>query len=326
MPSNNYISVFIPTFNGEKYIGESIESILKQELPENHQLELIIIDSGSTDGTLDIIQRHKEHIVFKTIPNKEFSHGRTRAQAARMAKGEFILFITQDATPAHTRWLLSMIEPFYLSPLVGCVFGAQVPRSDAAPTIKREVATAFGALGARDAIIIHRHTSLVDHVPTNGPNTFFSDANSAVRRGLLVGEVPFRDVNYAEDQALAEDMQNKGYLKAYAPQGEVWHSNEYTARGYFYRKFDEYIGLQESLGRTLPRSRKSLLLGWIRPTFYDYRFIMRDASYSPKAKLKGLAEAPLYNIAAKAGLYYASKYLKDPVARKKISYEHKWRS
>lgn len=321
--STKFISVFVPTFNGEKYLGECIEAVLNQELPTGYGLELIIIDSGSNDQTLDVLALYKDRLQLIQIPNSEFSHGGTRQRAAEIAKGEFILFLTQDATPTHYRWIINMIEPFFLSDKIGCVFGRQVPRPNAAATIKREVSSVFGGLGAADAIIIHRNRSLVDGVETNALNSFFSDVNSAVRRDLLTGSVPFRDIRYSEDQALAEDMQNKGYYKAYSPGGEVWHSNEYTAKEYFHRKFDEFIGLQESTGYNIPSSKRSLLLGWVRPTLHDWKFIRKDMDYGLWSKIVWFAESPFYNIANKAGMYYAVKSFHDDKARKKLSLENR---
>lgn len=318
---NKYISVFIPTWNGDKYIGEAIEAIINQELPAGYELELLVTDSGSTDKTLEILDLYKDCLTLLEIPNSEFGHGKTRADAAKRAKGEFILFLSQDATPAHYRWIINMLEPFLLSDKVGCVFGRQNPRGDAAATIKREVSSVFGSICAPDSIIIHRFESVIDGVQTNPINTFFSDVNSAARRELLIGEVPFRDVNYAEDQALAEDMQNKGYFKAYAPLGNVWHSNEYTVGEYYKRKFDEYIGLQESTGLQLNPSLKSLLLGWIRPTILDYKFIRHDAEYSAKSKLLWYAKSPFYNISMQRGKYDALKNVNNATQRDKRSLE-----
>lgn len=320
-----YISVFIPTFNGEKYIAECLNAVLKQEIPSGYELELMVTDSGSRDKTVEILKGFRDKIKLKEIENKYFGHGKTRMEAIREAKGEFVCFLTQDATPAHDRWLISLIEPFFIAPNVGCVFGAQVPRTDAVPTIKREVATAFGSLGGRNSLTLHRNQSLVDAKPTNGLDTFFSDVNSAMRREILMGPVPLRDLKYAEDQALAEDMQTKRYLVAYAAQAEVWHSNEYTAKQYFHRKFDEFIGLQESVASSMKMSKKSLLLGWIRPTIYDIRFTLRDRGYGTRQKLRGIFLAPAYNIAAKAGQYNAIKHLHDERARKRMSLESKAR-
>lgn len=315
------VSVFIPTYNGEDYICESIEAILSQELPSGYSLELIIIDSGSRDNTVNLIKsKYLKKITFLEIPNSEFGHGKTRQKAAKMAKGEYILFLSQDATPYSNRWLINMIEPFFVSEKVGCVFGRQIPRPFSVPTIKREVAGVFGGLGASDSIVLHRDKSFVDGKTTNPLNTFFSDVNSAVRKDLIE-KIPFRDVRYAEDQALAEDMQEHGYLKAYSPQGAVWHSNEYTAKEYYHRKFDEYVGLQESIATKLSPSLKSLLLGWIRPTITDWKFTKRDGEYNKRAKIKFALLAPLYNINMQRGKYDAIKYLNDPEKRKKLSLE-----
>jgi len=318
--TTKYITVFIPTFNGDKYIGESIDMVLRQELPSGYKLELIVIDSGSKDKTVEILQSYGERIAFLQIPNSEYGHGRTRQKAAEIAKGEYILFLSQDATPSHLRWAKDMIEPFLVSDKVGCVFGRQIPRTDAVPTIKREVATVFGQLGAPDSITLHRKNSLVDGQSMNALNTFFSDVNSAVRKDLI-HSIPFRDVKYAEDQALAEDMQNAGYLKAYSVKGSVWHSNEYTVREFHKRKFDEYIGLQENVNYVIVPSLKSLLLGWIRPTILDLKFIRHDGEYSRKRKIKYAVLSVGYNYMSGLGKYHAGKYANDPAARKTFSLE-----
>jgi rhamnosyltransferase len=324
--SNNsakYITVFVPSYNGADYIGACIDAILGQQLPNGYGLELLIIDSGSRDNSMEIIKSYGDKVNFSEIPNSEFSHGGTRDKAARMAKGEFVLFLSQDATPLHDRWLINMIEPFFLSPQIGCVYGRQRPRPNAAATIKREVATVFGSLGSPDTVVVSRWKSLVDGHTENPSNDFFSDVNSASRRELLVGKIPFRHIAYSEDQALAQDMQAHGYLKAYSPKGEVWHSNEYTAKQYFHRKFDEFIGLHDSTGYKLVASKRSLLLGWIRPTLHDWKFIRHDGEYSSKSKIVWTIEAPFFNIAAKAGQYMAAKHAHDKTRNKQLSLEER---
>jgi rhamnosyltransferase len=321
--SHKFITVFIPTFNGEKYIAECMDAILQQELPGGYKLELMVTDSGSKDKTVQIIEDgYLDKITFSKIPNSEFGHGRTRQKAAEMAKGKYILFLSQDATPSHNRWIINMIEPFFITDQVGCVFGRQIPRPFSVPTIKREVAGVFGGVGAPDALVLHRQKSLVDGKEVNPLNSFFSDVNSAIRKDLI-HEIPFRDVGYAEDQALAEDMQNAGYLKAFAPQGSVWHSNEYTAKEYYHRKFDEYIGLQESTSMKFSPSLKSLLLGWIRPTFDDWKFTRRDHEYNLRAKIKFSLLAPAYNFYMQFGKYNAIRFVNDTEKRKKISLEQR---
>lgn len=318
--SNKKISVFVPTYNGEKYLEELIRSVLQQKLPNGYELEFLITDSGSSDRTVEIINGFRDDIQLQQIPNTEFGHGKTRQQAAEIASGEYILFLSQDATPHSDRWIINMLEPFFVSDKIGCVFGRQIPRPSSVPTIKREVATVFAGIGSPDQIMIHREKSLVDGTISATRNTFFSDVNSAIRKDL-VKTVPFRDVKYAEDQALADDMLSAGYLKAYAPLGAVWHSNEYTAKEYYHRKFDEYIGLQEGTGTKLSMSLRELLFGWIRPTLADWKFTRHDSEYNKRAKLKFSVLAPIYNFYQILGKYHAIKFLNDDQKRQEISLE-----
>jgi rhamnosyltransferase len=319
--SNKYISVFIPTYNGDKYITEILDAILKQQLPDGYKLEILVTDSGSADKTVEIIQNnYSDEVNLDQIPNNEFGHGKTRQRAAERAKGEIVMFLSQDATPTSSLWLINMLEPFFVSPLVSCTFGRQIPRPTAPVTIKREVATVFGSLGSPDAITLHRHRSLVNGSKMNEINTFFSDVNSAVRRKQLL-RVPFRDVKYAEDQALAEDMQNAGLLKAYSVAGSVWHSNEYTIGEYRKRKFDEFVGLQNSVNYVIKAPLKTLLLGWLRPTLADWKFMRYDSEYSRKRKLLNLFLSPCYNIANVAGRYDAYKYGDNPSKHHRYSLE-----
>ena len=65
MARPKYISVFIPTYNGNKYIAESIEAILDQEIPNGYSLELIVIDSGSKDNTVSIIKEKYLELIIE---------------------------------------------------------------------------------------------------------------------------------------------------------------------------------------------------------------------------------------------------------------------
>ena len=323
--SDKFITVFIPTFNGGDSIRELLTAVLNQELPKGYSLEVLVTDSGSKDDTIDIVRSFKDQVALDEIPNSEFGHGKTRQRAAERAKGEFILFLSQDATPYNDRWLIRMIEPFYISDKVGCVYGRQIPRSWAPPTIKREVATVFAGLGHPDAIALCREKSLVDMKPEGELNSFFSDVNSAIRKDL-VNVIPFRDLRYAEDQALASDMQRAGYLKAYAPRASVWHSNEYTAKEYYHRKFDEYVGLFNSVAHAMKPSYQSLLLGWIRPTLRDWSFARRDGEYNKRAKIKFMLISPAYNYYGQLGKFMAAKHHNDPKKVRAISLEERRKS
>lgn len=285
-------TIFIPTYNGEVYLPDLLKAVFKQKVPFDY--EVLIIDSGSTDGTLDIIKKFPE-VKLRQIPNSEYGHGKTRNLAAQMANGEFMVYLSQDAVPANNRWLEYMIEPFLISDNVYCVFGQQVPRPFCDATTKREVVYAFRPLGNEQSIMIQRKKSLVTGEVAEPYLTFFSDVNSAVRRDYLLNRISYRDVRYSEDQFLGKDVLDAGYFKAYAPLGVVSHSNEYRLKEYFYRKYDENLGIYESLGILPPPSKLFHIRKSIGDTLRDYIFIMRDKDYTILQKLRNVVSSTIRN-------------------------------
>ena len=309
------VTIAIPILNGEEYLEELIEAINKQKTDLKY--EILVIDSGSTDRTIEIVKRH-ESLRMHEIPNSEFGHGKTRNLAAELAGGKYIIYLTQDAVPAHKYWLESMVEPFTISDKVACVVGRQIPHANAPATIKREVATAFNNLGPLDAVSLQRQNKQTENFKV--VNTFLSNTNSAVRKDLLE-KIPFRDVNYAEDQGLGIDMLAAGYYKAYAPLGAVDHSHDYSVREYFSRKYDEYVGLRHTTGIVARAGLRELILGSIKVTLRDWIFIVRDKQYSLPAKLKNFLTAPFYNIGLRLAIRAASNQKISSDKHEKMSLE-----
>ena len=102
------ISIVIPTRNGESTIRSCFEGIFKQTLIS--QTEVIVLDSASSDKTLDICKEYGVRV--HNIAPKDFNHGETRNVGVKLAKGEFIVMTTQDATPADKYWLETMLQHF----------------------------------------------------------------------------------------------------------------------------------------------------------------------------------------------------------------------
>jgi rhamnosyltransferase len=285
-------TVCIPTYNGEEYLDDLLHSVFKQRVPFG--FEVLVIDSGSTDNTLKILSKYPK-IKLHQIPNSEFGHGKTRNLGAKLAKGKYIVYLSQDAVPASDRWLEYMCEPFMISDDVYCVFGKQTPRPNADAPTKREVLQVFNSLGPDHSISLARKQSLISKEPLENYLTFFSDVNSAVRLDYLLHKIPYRDVRYSEDQLLGSDVLDAGFIKAYAPMGEVFHSNEYSVRDYFYRKFDEYLGMYEVLGVVPGGGRAAHIKRWLRDTILDIPFIIKDKDYSFHLKVTNLATSWIRN-------------------------------
>lgn len=290
-------TVFIPTYFGEDNLEELFGALSVQEV--DFEYEVLVIDTSSTDRTPEIISKwqHKfNNFRYETILKKDFSHGLVRQQAAEMARGEYIVYLTQDATPAHKRWLYEIIQPLERFPQVAGVMGKQDPRPNALPLLKEEIIRTFRQFGPSFGTTIFYHDDFIDSRQLFDLVSFYSDVNSAARTSVLLSNVPYRDIPYAEDQKFGEDLLQAGYMKAYAPRANVLHTNDIALRDYRKRMFDEIVGVRR-VGKTM--DQVSLLFVCkqvLRALTLGSLFILRDGQYSWKRKLYWLVVNPLFVI------------------------------
>jgi GT2 family glycosyltransferase/glycosyltransferase involved in cell wall biosynthesis len=228
------VSVAIPVLNGERYLEEVLAAVAAQELDD--EVELVVIDSGSTDRSPEIARAAGATLI--RIPPEEFGHGRTRNLAVLRSSGHLIAFLTQDATPAGPGWLAAHLRSFTLAERVGVSFGPHLPRPDASPLTKRLLGEFFHDFSPDGAPVLHRA----------GDTTYLSSNNLCLARAAWQ-EVPFRDIPFAEDQALGADLLAAGWVKVFNPDAVVVHSHDHGLVDGFRRYFDEYRGLRDSVGQ-----------------------------------------------------------------------------
>jgi glycosyltransferase involved in cell wall biosynthesis len=85
------ISIIVPTLNQARFIEETIQSVLSQNYPN---LELIVLDGGSTDGTLDILQKYSDSLTWISEPDK----GQVDAinKGLKMVTGDIVAYLNSD--------------------------------------------------------------------------------------------------------------------------------------------------------------------------------------------------------------------------------------
>jgi rhamnosyltransferase len=219
------ISVIIPTLQAEQYLPTLLASLATQTLAP---AEIIIVDSSSTDKTIEIAHQYKCSI--QSIAREEFQHGRSRNIGAKHARGEILIFLTQDALPANNLFLAEIIQPI-LDGSAQAVTARQMPNKDASPTEK--IAREFNYPPLSNL----RNLELLNEL---GVKTFFfSNTASAIMHevfNLLGGFSEQIIVN--EDMDFCIRLLEKGYTVAYQAQAQVYHSHNYTLFGLFKRYFD----------------------------------------------------------------------------------------
>jgi len=286
-------TVAILTYNGETYLERILQQVFAQRLSE--PFEVLVVDSGSTDSTLNIVARYPE-VRLHSIPNSEFGHGKTRNLAAQLAQGDFVAFLTHDAIPIGDSWLSELLDPFSLSPRIVGVVGKQVPRPRCFPLLKYEIQGVFDRLGPDIGTTLYYKAPFVRDDSMLSVLGFYSDVNSAARREFLVETLPYRDVPYAEDQLFGKDLIEAGYIKVYAGRAAVEHSNDLTRAEYGKRIFDETVGLRRIGFPVSPLSRGDQWRLTLRGIIGDTLRLMRDPAYTWKRRLFWLAINPSYQV------------------------------
>jgi rhamnosyltransferase len=298
MATNNIkATIFIPTYNGEKYIKDILWSIYRQKV--SFEYEVLIIDSGSSDKTLSIIelfQKKHDSLRLVKINNSEFGHGKTRNYAAEISNGEIMVYLSHDAIPAHKEWLYEMLKPFEMNKNIMGVIGKQIARPKCVPLLKFEIDAVFRNLGPEFGVTISYKDTFMRNPIYYDSVTFYSDVNSATRRDFILNTIPYRDVTYSEDQLFGRDIIDAGYYKAYSPRARVIHSNDLTLREYKHRVFDEIVGLRRIGAKVHKPSLKAIIKMVIFGSIKDAIKTVRDGEYSTKRKLYWLAINPLYHI------------------------------
>jgi O-antigen biosynthesis protein len=223
------VSVVIPVKDGERYLAELIDALGAEDVDE-----ILVIDSGSVDRSLEIVRSGGVQLL--EIEPGEFGHGRTRNLGAEHTTGELICFLTQDATPCPG-WLEAYRDAFRLGEMVGAAYGPHLPRTGTSPMIARELTEFFAGFSPDGQPAIQRR----------GDPTFLSNVNSCYLRRCWE-QIRFRDIGYSEDQAFGADMLRAGWSKVYHPRAGVLHAHDYGMLEFMRRYFDEYRGLHESTG------------------------------------------------------------------------------
>jgi glycosyltransferase involved in cell wall biosynthesis len=231
------VSVVIPTKDGRPTIGPCLDAVLGQDYAG--ALDVLVIDSGSTDGTLDDV-RARPAVRLHTIPPSGFDHGDTRNLGAGMTRGEAIVFLVQDAEPVGEHWLANLVRNLD-DPQVAGAFSRILPRPHAGPLVQKGCEGDLCFRDRRIEVRMHGEQAWAAQDPTSlRIQCNFNDVSSVLRRSVWE-RLPFARGMFGEDIKFARAAIEAGWTIVFDPESAVLHSHEYDARTVYQRTYVDAV-------------------------------------------------------------------------------------
>jgi threonine dehydrogenase-like Zn-dependent dehydrogenase/glycosyltransferase involved in cell wall biosynthesis len=275
-------SIVIRTLNESTHLEELLKGIHAQNYKN---WEIVLVDSGSTDGTPDIARRYDARIFH--IPSHEFTFGRSLNIGCREARGDYLVFASGHVWPVSNNWLRNMITPFE-DPSVAMVYGRQQGTGSSSLAEHRDLNAQYGR---------------TSHILVDEPKG--NNGNAAIRRELWLDQPFDESLPGLEDVDWARRAEKRGYRVYYAADAPVVHAHEETLRQVYRRHQREAVATKWMFPNyTLAWS------GLLRALPY---FIVRDVLYAfrHKKQRRKIFQTSGNRIAQFLGIYFGVRYQKQ---------------
>lgn len=296
-------SILLPTYNAGTDFEEVLEAISGQR--PNFEYELLLVDSGSTDGTLELARRYGARVI--SIPKSEFTHGGARNRGISEARGEYVAMTVQDAVPADENWLGAMVENMASDDRIAGVYSRQIPRADCNPFTRFALERHFTNRPERHEQEIESIEQYESLEPMQKLEKItFDDVSSCIRRSVW-RNYQFRPVSFGEDLDWSERVIKAGYKIVYEPTSAVVHSHDRSAIYEMKRAYVAHKLLSGMIGlRMLPtlQDLRTRLPGLIRQRWKLARANGGGARLHAQAVTRSLAD--------QAGVYLGGLAGSDP--------------
>ncbi len=254
------VSIIMRSFNEGWALRETLPALQTQHY---RNWELIVIDSGSTDDSVELLRRAEPRHFIQIQPH-EYNPSRVLNCGMDLARSPFGIFLNADATPQGPDWLRPLVQALF-EPRTAAVFGRQVPRPDCQAVYACDYERCFGP---------NRESAHWEH--------FFSMASSGLRKDVWARRGFDEKFQYSEDDEYTRWCKAQGYRIVYVPESVVAHSHHYTPEQAYQRTFGEGRALAAVTaiavvwqGRREMFGISWVLLGWLNDLRRDLAFCAR---------------------------------------------------
>lgn len=272
------ISIVIRTKDEAESIGKTLQRVRDQEFSGNY--EIIIVDSGSADGTLDIVREYDVRLI--QIPEREFTYGRSLNIGASHGKGRYVVNLSAHALPRDEKWLTHLITGFEGYEVAG-VYGRQLSIGQLNPFEALQNELFFGETKVTFSV---KNGKMLKQIR-------FSNGNCAIRKDVWESFKFNEQVPYAEDILWQAEVVEAGFSIVYIPDATVYHTHRVSIdNAYKNSKNCAYtLALMKQKRQSMPLviNDVGILLSLIPSSiFQNLRYIWRNNH------LEYLKVAPLY--------------------------------
>ncbi len=253
-------SIIMRSFNEGWALRDTLPALKSQDWDN---WDLIVIDSGSTDGSVELIRQAQPRHFIQIRP-QDYNPARVMNLGMELARSDCAIFLNADATPQGPLWLRPLASAIQ-EPLTAAVFGRQIPRPDCRAVFAHDYARCFGP--ARESV-------RWEH--------FFSMVSSGVRKDVWARRGFLETMQYSEDDEYSRWCCAEGYQVKYCPESVVMHSHNYTPGQAYTRSFGEARALA-AVWRRSPSDinwPRTVFLGWMNDVRRDLQYCAREGRWS----------------------------------------------
>ena len=253
--SDPKVTIIMRSYNEGWALRETLPALRAQDYDN---WDLIVFDSGSSDGSVELIRSAEPKHFVQLVPH-DYNPSRVMNHGMALAETETAIFLNADATPQGSNWLRPLAVALQDS-RNAAVFGRQIPRPGCAAVFAHDYDRCFGE---------HRESERWEH--------FFSMVSSGLRKDVWAQRGFLESMQYSEDDEYTRWCRAAGYNVVYCPDSVVMHSHNYTPQQAYKRSFGEAWALAAVWnGHPAQVTHPTrVLLGWARDTRRDLAYCCR---------------------------------------------------